>query len=307
MLSSLITIFQKGVILFIMISVGYVCGKTGMVTKRGAKQITTVLLYIVTPCLTISSLQSIIGKVSLHNILICSGLSVIAMVTSILIGRMFFRKSAHERKKVLRFAATYSNCGFMGIPLVEAVLGSTGVAYAAMFGAIYNFFVWSHGLASMSGNRRIELKQLLLNPGLIALAIGLPLFAFSYKIPDLIASPISSFASINTPLAMIVIGNFISKVELKELFIDLDLYKLSAVRLILIPLVVFVMLLPFHFDTTVATTMVLLSAAPVAANAVMFAAQFGGDAKLASKAVALTTLISMLTMPVFSVLAKHML
>jgi len=106
---------------------------------------------------------------------------------------------------------------------------------------------------------------------------------------------------------MIVIGNFISKVELKELFIDLDLYKLSAVRLILIPLVVFVMLRPFHFDTTVATTMVLLSAAPVAANAVMFAAQFGGDAKLASKAVALTTLISMLTMPVFSVLAKHML
>ena len=306
MLSSLITIFEKGMILFIMMAVGYVCGKTGMITKRGAQQLTSILFYVVTPSLTISSLQNMIGKVSINSLLICTILSAIVMALSILISMLFFRKSTYEKKKVLRFAATYSNCGFMGIPLVEAVLGSAGVAYASIFGAVYNFYVWSHGLVSMSSKRNIELKRLILNPGLTGLAIGLPLFALSYRIPDLIAFPLSSFASLNTPLAMIVIGTFISRVNLKEIFLDFDIYKLSAVRLLLIPLVVLAMLLPFHVDKTVAITVLLLSAAPAGANTVMFAAQFGADAKLASRAVALTTLISMLTMPIFSVLALQL-
>jgi malate permease and related proteins len=307
MLSSFMTISQKVLILFIMIAVGYVCGKIGLVTKRGAQQITSVLFYVVTPCLTISSLQSIIGQVSLNNILICALLAAAAMLVAIVISVQFFRKSTYERRKVLRFASAYSNCGFIGIPLVQAVLGGTGVAYASMFGAIYNFFVWSHGYAEMSGKRSIKIKQIILNPGLAGLAIGLPLFAFSYRIPELIAFPIDSFASLNTPLAMIVIGNFISKVDLKEIFVDADLYKLSAIRLLLIPFATFILLLPIHLDKAVVTTVLLLSAAPSGANTAMFAAQFGADAKLASKAIALTTLVSILTMPLFSVLASRLL
>jgi len=307
MLSSFFTVFQKGLILFIMMAVGYVCGKTGMVTKRGAQQITSVLIYVVAPCLTISSLQSIIGEVSLGSLLITAGLSVLALMASILVSMLFFRNSIYERKKVLRFAIAYSNSGFMGIPLVEAVLGSMGVAYAAVYNAIFNLFVWTHGLKIMNSKQRIDLKSIILNPGLIGLMIGLPLFAFSYKLPNLIAFPISSLASLNTPLAMIVVGSFISKVNLKELFVDLDLYKASFVRLLLIPLVTFALMVPFQFDHTLATTILLLSCAPTAAMTAMFASQFGGDAKLASKSVALTTLFSMLTMPLFSMLAQHFL
>ncbi len=304
MLSSLVIIFQKGVILFLMILVGYLCGKIGMISKRGAQQITSLILYVVTPCLTISSLQNIIGKVNIWNIILCALLAFAAMFAAILISMLFFQKSPPERKKVFRFACAYSNCGFMGIPLVEAVLGSTGVAYAAIFGAVYNFFVWSHGLKTMSGGQSLRLRQILLNPGILGLAIGLPLFAASYRIPDLIEAPINSFAALNTPLAMLVIGNFISRVSLKELFIDIDLYLLAAVKLAAVPVIIFLLLLPFHFDKAVATTVLLLSAAPSGANTAMFAAQFGSDAKLASKAVALTTLISMLTMPAFSAMAN---
>jgi malate permease and related proteins len=306
MLSSIIAVFQKGFILLIMMAVGYFCGKIGMVTKRGAQQLTSLLFYIVTPCLIISSLQDMIGQVSLENILLSGGLSIVAMVIAILVSMVFFRKSVNEKRKVLRFAAAYSNCGFMGIPLVAAVLGDTGVAYASMFCVVFNFFVWSHGFVTMSSKRSIELKQVLLNPGLIGLIIGLPLFMISHKLPELLSYPINSFTSLNTPLAMIVIGSFISRVNLKELFIEFDLYILSAVRLLLIPLVTFALMLPFHFDKTVASAILLLSAAPSGANTAMFAAQFGADTKLASKAVTLTTLISMLTMPIFSVLASRM-
>jgi Predicted permeases len=307
MLLSFFTILEKCVILFLMIVVGYVCGKKGMITNRGSKQITSILLYIVNPCITVSSLQSIIGAVNLYNLLVCAGLSAAAIALAVLLSYLFFRRAPAEKQGVFRYAMTYSNSGFMGIPLVEAVLGSTGVAYAAIFGAVFNVFVWSHGYVIMSGEKKIRLKQILVNPGTIGLAIGLPLFAFSVKVPSIIEVPVASFASLNTPLAMIVIGCFISRVKLRELFIDADLYITSALRLVLVPAAVFAALLPFGFDKTVATTVLLLSAAPAAANTVMFAAEFGGDTKLGSKAVALTSILSILTMPAFSALAQQFL
>jgi predicted permease len=290
-----------------MIIVGYVCGKMKLITNRGSKQITSILLYIVNPCITVSSLQSIIGSVNLYNLLICAGLSVAAIALAILLSFVFFRRAPEKKQNVLRFAMVYSNSGFMGIPLVDAILGSTGVAYAAIYGAMYNIFLWSHGYVTMSGKKHIRLKQILVNPGTIALAVGLPLFAFSVKIPPLIEVPVAGFASLNTPLAMIVIGCFISRVNLRELFIDANLYITAALRLLLVPAAIFATLMPFGFDKTIATTVLLLSAAPTAANTVMFAAEFGADTELSSKTVALTSILSILTMPVFSALAQQFL
>ncbi len=304
MLNSVLTVVERVCILFLMISAGYACGKLGALTKRGAQQATSILFYVVTPALIVSSLQSMIGQVTLANLLTAGGLALLCMGVSILVGMLFFRKSPYQRKKVLQFASSYSNCGFMGLPLVEAVLGQAGVAYASMFIVVFNVLVWTHGYISMSGARTLKWKHIVTNPGLIGLAVGLPLFAFSVKMPELLLSPVNSFASLNTPLAMIVIGSYISRVNLKELFEDKQLYGLSAIRLVLIPLFCFAVLLPFGVDKTVATCVLILCAAPTGANTVMFAAQFGGDAKLASKAVALTTLFSMITMPAFILLAK---
>lgn len=306
MLNSVLTVVLRVVILFLMISAGYACGKLGAVSKRGAQQLTSILFYVVTPALIISSLQNMIGKVSLQNLLTAGGLAIFCMVVSILVSMLFFRKSTNERKKVLRFAAAYSNCGFMGLPLAQAVLGDAGVAYASMFLVAFNLLVWTHGYASMSSVKTLNWKRIVMNPGLIGFVIGLPLFIFSVRIPELLLSPLSSFSSMNTPLAMIVIGSYISRVNLKEIFQDAQLYLLAAVRLLLIPLVSFAIMLPLGVDKTVATCILILCAAPTGANTVMFAAQFGGDAKLASKAVAFTTLCSMVTMPLFILLAKFL-
>lgn len=304
MLTSVLTVVERVIILFLMISAGYVCGKWGALTKRGAQQITSILFYVVTPALIISSLQNMIGQVSLCNLLTAGGLAILCMVASIFTSRLFFRKSTNERKKVLQFAAAYSNCGFMGLPLAQAVLGEAGVAYASMFLVAFNLLVWTHGYASMSSVRTLNWKRIVMNPGLIGLVIGLPLFAFSIRLPSLILSPVSSFASMNTPLAMIIIGSYIARVNLKEIFRDTQLYLLSGIRLLLIPLLSFAIMLPLGVDKTVATCVLILCAAPTGANTVMFASQFGGDAKLASKAVAFTTLFSMITMPLFILLAK---
>ncbi|WP_312694642.1 AEC family transporter [Caproiciproducens sp.] len=304
MLSSFFTIFEKVIILFIMIFIGYVCGKTGMITKRGAKQITAILLYVVTPCLIVSSLQSIIGQIGVKDLASAVLWSAFAMGLAILVSMLFFRRSPDYQRKILRFAAAYSNSGFMGLPLVQAVFGSMGVAYASMYNSVFNFLMWTHGYASVSSKRTPSFKQIATNPGIIGLAVAFPLFAFSVKLPEILEFPIDSLASINTPLAMIVVGDYISGINLKELFTDRDLYLLSVLRLVLIPGLTFALMLPFSIDKTIASTVLLLCSAPAATATAMFAVQFGGDAKLASKSVALTTLFSVVTMPFFCALAQ---
>lgn len=297
-----LSILLKVAVLFLMIFAGYLCGRKGFVTEEGAKQMTSVLFWIVTPCLMISSLQEMIGKVSMEHLLVSGALSLFCVLVSILISLLLFRKSPPERRKILRFAAAYSNCGFMGLPMAQAVLGDVGVAYASMFIAAFNLFTWTHGIASMREKNSIELKRALVNPGTVGLVIGLGLFGLSFRLPELLLSPITYFADLNTPLAMLVIGVYISRVPFRELFADRDLYGLSAARLLVIPAACFLLLLPLHVDRAIFTTALILTSAPAAANTVMLGAQFGGDTSLGSKAVALTTLLSAVTMPLFPVL-----
>lgn len=303
MYSLFLDVLGKVVILFLMILAGYACGKRGLVTDAGAKQITSILFWVVTPSLTVASLQETIGKVRFSELLECGGLSVLCVLAGILVSLPFFRRSPPEKGGLLRFAAAYSNCGFMGLPLAQAVLGDTGVAYAAMFISVFNLFCWTHGVASIRGKGRIELRKALVNPGTCGLAAGLLLFAFSLRLPEILLAPLSYLADLNTPLAMLVIGVYIAQIPLRELFGTPELYGLSAARLLLIPAVCFFIVLPFHADRAVATTVLVLSSAPAAANTVMLGAQLGGDTVLGSKAVAVTTLFSALTMPLFAALA----
>lgn len=300
-----LSVFLKVVALFLMIAAGYACGRKNLISDGGAREMTSVLFWIVTPCMTISSLQEMIGKVGVGDLLVSGALSLTCIAVSILASLLLYRKSPAERRKVLRFAAAYSNCGFMGLPLAKAVLGDAGVAYAAVFIAAFNLLAWTHGISSMKGGSGgLDLKKTVANPGLLGFAAGFLLFAFSVRLPELLLAPIRYFGDMNTPLAMLVIGTYISRVPFRELFTDRDLYSLSAVRLLILPAICFLIFLPFHVDRTALTATLILASAPAAGNTVMLAAQFGGDTKLGSKAVALTTLFSAFTMPLFPALVS---
>jgi predicted permease len=306
MLSSFLTVVEKVGVLFIMIAAGYICSKLRVITQRGAAQINTILLFIATPCLIVNSLQGTIGKgtVNMQAIAVAGGVTALIHIISIAISTLLFRKREDRRKKVLRFASVYSNCGFMGIPLVQAVLGDQGVVYASIYIAVYNVFVWTHGFIIMSGGEKVSVKKIIFNPGVIGLAVGLPFFACSAQIPDVIGYPISCFSNLNTPLAMLVIGGYIARIDFRELFLDKDVYWVSFFRLLMIPAVLLGALWILKPDPMVFMVCMMLSSAPTAANTALFAAQYGSDVKLASKTVAITTLFSILTMPVFAALAQ---
>ncbi|MCI1965352.1 MAG: AEC family transporter [Oscillospiraceae bacterium] len=305
MISLFCNVLFKVTILFLMVAAGYVCGKVHWITNGGAKEMTSFLFWVVTPCLMISSLQDMIGKVSMGSILLSGALSFACLVVCVAFSHVLFRKVSPQRGKILRFAVAYSNCGFVGLPLVEAVLGERGVAYASVFIAVFNLSVWTHGISSMKQERQIDCKKALLNPGVLGFVVGMSFFGCSIHLPEVILSPVQCFAGMNTPLAMVVVGVYISQVPFRELFTDVSLYWVSAARLLAIPLLCFFILLPMHVDRNIFLSVLILAAAPSAANSVMFAAQFGGDTRLASKAVALTTLFSSLTMPLFPILVQY--
>ena len=306
MLSAMLTVAGKVLALFLMIGVGVVCSRFKIVTARGASQITNILLYVVTPCLIISAFQVDMDEVSLWEIGISALLTIFSQMISLGIGTLLFRHQEDRRRKILRFAVIYSNCGFMGLPLVEAVLGSSGVIYASVYIAIFNVILWTHGYIMMSGEHENIGKKLLLNPGVIGFAIGLILLALRFRLPETVESVMESFSALNTPLSMLVIGTYVAKIRVKEFFSDKDIYLVSLFRLLLVPALFLALAYFLPVSKEILVSCVLLAAAPSAGLTVLFSAMFGGDAKLGSKLVAVTTLLSVLTMPVFAVVAQGM-
>lgn len=307
MIQAMLTVVDKVAILFLMMAVGYVCSKRRIISSRGAAQIANLLFYVVTPCLIVSSLLTDSGGISMRSIVVAILVSGAGLGLTILSSYALFRRENDKRRRnLLRFAAIYSNCGFMGLPLAQAVLGNAGVVYASACIVSFNLFVWTHGYSIIGGgsSRDSLLKKMLLNPGTVSFCIGLPLFAFSVRLPDVLFTPIQSIGEMNTPLAMIVVGTYIAKVKLKDFFSDRDVYRVVFYRLILLPLLYLGLVCLLRPAPEILITSTIQLSAPVAANTVLFAVLFGGDAKLACKTVALTTLLSIFTMPVMTMLAE---
>lgn len=304
MSSTALVVAEKVASMFLMAAAGFFCARTKMVSRRGAQQMTSLLLYVVTPCLIVSSLQGVIGQVTWQQLASAGGFAVLAFVASILLSLLMFRKHPQERKNILRFAVVYSNCGFMGLPLVQSVLGKEGVAYTSVFLVVFYIFVWTHGIGIMRGKAG-DWRKAVFNPGTIGIVIALPLFLFSIHLPGPIFTAVDSLGFLNTPLAMLVIGHSFAGVDKKDFTTGSYMYGAVLGRLVVVPLLFCGIASLFHPSPAVLTSCMLLCAAPVAGNTTMFSVMLGQDDKLASRMVAVSSLLSVITMPAFAALATY--
>lgn len=307
MMTSILTLGEKVVELFIMIAVGYFLSRKKILTETGLSQITTILLYVVSPCLTVDALVSMDDSVNLGTLLLAAAYGFLYHLLAIGISFLFYRHTPMSQRSVLRFAMVYSNTGFMGFPLVQAILGAEGLVYAAVFVVSFNVCGWTHGYWLMSGGGKTRVRDILLNPGVIGLAVGVVLFALKVQLPEIIAYPMECFSALNTPLAMVVIGSYIAKVELREFFTDRHVFQVCGLRLLLIPAVYFGVLLLLNMlcpQPVMLVSCMIQAAAPVAGLTVLFAAKFNREKELSAKCVAVSTVLSVVTMPVITVLAQ---
>lgn len=305
MLDNFIMIIQQVLVLFILIAVGFLCGKKGILNGVSSKHITDIVLYVVTPCVMISAFQREFSFELLGNILITAVCASLIIFLSIILSKCVFHDKNEGRKKVLQFATIFSNCGFMSLPLQKAILGDDGWFYGSIFVAVFNIFVWTYGLVDMSGDKKqLSIKKLAFNPGIVGVIIALILFVFKIDLPYILSQPVSYLADLNTPIPMLIIGYYLSQANLKKAFTDVGAYISMALRLVAIPVVATFVMALFKVDSTILVTCVIASSAPTAATTTMFAAKYNRDVELSVSIVAATTLVSMITMPLVVALAQ---
>ena len=306
MLNNLITVGTQVLILFVMIGIGYVLSKTGLVKESGVGGMTNTLLWAVTPCLIVETFCRSFDLDLAVSLGVFALGALLGTAFAMLISYPLFKKRFGKDAPVMTFSATFSNCGFMGLPLAQALFGAEGVMYASIFVVVFNISQWTYGYAVLSGGH-IPVKRLLINPGILGLAAGLPLFLFSVPIPDIASQIISSVADLNTPLAMIVIGCHLASTNLLKALADKRVYAVCGMRLLLAPVLslLLVWLLPIPLESVPRSVLCIELAAPTAATSVLIGTLCGHDGELPSRCVAISTLLSIITLPLIAAVCQY--
>ena len=304
LIENLVTVAGQVVTLFIMISAGFVLKKLKKITVDAQKQMMFILLYVVSPCLIVNAMQ-IERSASLARNMLLTGAGCCAyFAIAVALNRLFFRKREPDTRDVLRFSTIYPNCAFMGFPLIRAVLGDESMLFASIFLIIFQLIHWTHGVVLMGGRKAASVKAVLINPGTFGFIIGLLFFTLNIRLPWPIANATKAVADINTALAMFIIGAMMADADIKALFKMKNLYAAASLKLLFFPAVVAAVLYPFNLPPIVYCTCVILSATPSAGVTAMFAQQFERDEITGASAVSLTTLLSIVTLPLFAAVTK---
>lgn len=265
------------------------------------------VLYTVTPCVIIKSFIREYDPSTLKKLLISFLIAILAHLGFIILTHLIIHDKDKSKERVLRYGTVFSNCGFMSIPLQQALLGDEGVFYATSYIAIFQLLIWSYGIIVMSGDKKyMSPKKLFLSPGLIGLAIGLIIFLFSVPIPKIIAEPISYMASLNTPLPMIIIGFHLASSNVLDGIKNPKCILAMSLRLVILPLVALAVMYLCSIRGVMLVSSVISCCAPVAAITTMFSAKFGQDTSLSVNFVSLSTVLSLITMPILITLTQYL-
>jgi predicted permease len=292
---------------------GYILRKTKMLGSSAVQPLVTLLLYVALPFMTFSSvMKKQYESAFLRTMGITLALSFILLIGMYFFSRLLFGFMKESADKRIFIASGYmSNCGFMGIPALQVFFpdNSEPIIYAAIFTAAYNFLSWTLGIYAISGKKQyISLKHGIVNPPTLALFIALPLFFFSLPPPGPVMVIVDFLGDMTSPLSMIIIGLRLAEIHFAELFKSPPVYFATGVRLILVPLCTFGFLLLWRFflplNAMLFLTLLVVMAMPVGTNVILMAELFGGDKPSAVKCILLSSLLSVLTIPVVLLLSR---
>lgn len=302
MLENFITVARQVAILFALMSVGYIAARRCLLTAEAVRGCVTLLITIVTPAIIIHSFERPFRADAMRSLMMGIGIVAVSHALGYFLPRYLIRAPRPKTTRVLRFAAMFSNAGFMGLPLEYALLGEEGVFYGAIYVIGFNVVCWTLGLTVIAPRGKmgggINLRQILLNPGTVGIYLGLPLFLFSLRLPPVIHETVSYLSDLNTPLAMVVIGFYLYGAKFAAAIRTRAAVITILLRLVVIPLLVLalLMLLP-QANPVMAIAMVTAASAPVAAMTSMLSARYDQDTEMAAAIVAATTLLSIFSMP----------
>ena len=294
--------------LFLLMFFGIGARKFAVFDAPSIKRIADYVLAVVTPCLIVTSFQRPFDRSALAGVGWSFAAAVFTHLAGILLSRAAVRERDEPRRRAMRFATVFSNAGYMGIPLQYAVLGAEGVFYGSIYVVVFHLLCWTYGVWEIRGGFNGEgLLKVLVNPGLVGIVLGLPFFLFSVKFPSVVAQPVKMTGDLYTPLAMLVLGYYLAGAKMAPALARGGTYAVLLLRHAAVPAVLMaaIAFVP-GIDSKVAVAAVIPAAAPVGASVTVFSARYGNDPDYPTALVAISTLLSIVTMPVVVSVAMHL-
>lgn len=297
--------------LFIML-LALICYRIKLVNQEGNRSFSNLLLLVVNPCLIITVYQVDYDAGLISGLLLTLCAAFAAHGVAILAARFFIREKGNPDFNIERFTAIYSNCGFIGIPLINSILGSKGVFYLSAYITVFNLLVWTHGLGLMKGEHSgsisgRQLREILTSPMILATAGSLILFFLQIRLPQTLLDAMTYVADMNTPLAMMVAGFSVAQTDFKKVFHKIQIYKICILKLLVIPLTVLAFLSVCRIDRDVAYTVLVAAACPSATTATMMAIRYNRNYTYASEIFSFTTVLSIITVPAITFIAGFLI
>lgn len=290
--------------LFIIILVGVYGSKKKIITTEINKGLTDILIKIALPFMIVSSFMFTYDDTIKSNVLKSFYYSLGAYAIMAVVSYVFLKPIKGDKKTVLHFANVFVNTGYIGFPVLNSIYGSEGVIYGSIFNMFFVIFIWTYGIMLYKGNLekgylKKEIVSLMFNPSIIAVVIGILLMVFDIEIKGAILSSIKSIGNITGPISMFIIGVILANVKIKHHLTDWKVYYGILIKLIIIPVVIYIVSLFVGDTSKAAYSIIIMTAMPASAMTSILAENFNNKEKeFAAIIVSSTTLISLITVPI---------
>lgn len=294
-------VFLQVMVLFVLLIAGYLAARFHVIDRQGFYGLNRFVIYFAMPALIIAKLQTQADTALLIALSKALLVAFLAMLVCAGLTFLIFKKENPARRAVFTNLAMFSNCGFMGYPVVEARFGPDALVYAVMFVTAFNLLAWTVGSGLFTNGRGVSLKAIVTNSSLIAVVIGLACLVFQITIPKPFSSVLDMVGATTTPLSLVVIGAQLVGLPLKILK-DKGMLVTLGLRLVIYPLLLLCAVRLLHLPDPMGATLYLCYAMPSAALTAMQAEHFDCEAPLASAGVAISTALSMATIPLMLLL-----
>jgi predicted permease len=287
--------------MFMMIAAGVILKKVGIIGEEGKKNLTDLVIFLILPA---NIIKSFLVEFSVDIIFTFAGVIIISILIQVfcaILGRVLYNKMELPQKKCLHYGTICSNAGFLGNPIAEGVFGTMGLTLASMYLIPQRIVMWSAGISvfTESPDKKTLVKKVLTHPCIIACIIGIVLMISQLQLPGFLTAAIQTLSSCNTALSMMVIGMILADINVKSM-LDIKVLYFTLIRLILIPVLVYIPCVLLNIDSLITGVCVLLAAMPAGATTSILASKYNGDVEFATNLVIVSTLASLITTPIWS-------
>lgn len=289
-------------LLLLFIILGYIIRRVGIITPQSRGSFNLFLINVTLPAMILNSFLSEVSFTHLAQSALILGVSTGSCLLAWLVGRAVWRRKPLNQKAPLIFGTMFSNAGNAGLPVVQLVFGQVGVFYASVFLIPIRILMWTLGVSLfLDEDHKGNWRKLLLNPSILVVFIGLGLMLSGLRLPAVLGEAIGRVGDITSPLSMILIGTTLAEMPLKSMFCK-EAWLMALLRLVLLPLITLGVLRLLGADALVCGVVFVLCAMPVATNTAVLSERHGLDYHLAGRCVLLSTLLSLITVPVLTLL-----